>query len=185
MVADGVQACDIDAILFDMNGTIIDLETEDWGRTTLGGVALFFRYNGVHRRTSEVVEFVRGALRAQIGASHERQAEFDAVRLWAPVFQIQSEVEIEFQVQSEVEIEDVAVGIDAGVDNAEEMTHSRTFADPIAVNLPKGLSDPGSPLFLAQSQRLLSLRRLQPYARVGEVLTELRTRYCLGIVSDA
>ena len=175
MVADGVQACDIDAILLDINGTIIDLETEDWGRTTLGGVALFFRYNGVHRRTSEVVEFVRGALRAQIGASHERQAEFDAVRLWAPVFQI----------QSEVEIEDVAVGIDAGVDNAEEMTHSRTFADPIAVNLPKGLSDPGSPLFLAQSQRLLSLRRLQPYARVGEVLTELRTRYCLGIVSDA
>ncbi len=175
MVADGVQACDIDAILFDINGTIIDLETEDWGRTTLGGVALFFRYNGVHRRTSEVVEFVRGALRAQIGASHERQAEFDAVRLWAPVFQI----------QSEVEIEDVAVGIDAGVDNAEEMTHSRTFADPIAVNLPKGLSDPGSPLFLAQSQRLLSLRRLQPYGRVGEVLTELRTRYCLGIVSDA
>ena len=90
MVADGVPAGEIDAILFDLNGTILDVETEDWGRTTLRGVNRFLRYYGVHRRTSELVDIVRGALRAQIEASHERYAEFDAVRLWARVLQILS-----------------------------------------------------------------------------------------------
>jgi len=175
MVADGVPAGEIDAILFDINGTILDVETEDWGRTTLRGVNRFLRYYGVHRRTSELVDIVRGALRAQIEASHERYAEFDAVRLWARVLQI----------LSEAEIEDAAEGVDAGIDDAEEMTHSRRLADPVTVDLPKELSDPGLPLFLAQLQRSLSRRRLRPYDRVAEVLTELRTRYRLGIVSDA
>ncbi|NDE74920.1 MAG: HAD family hydrolase [Proteobacteria bacterium] len=57
--------------------------------------------------------------------------------------------------------------------------------DPVTVDLPKELSDPGLPLLLAQLQRSLSRRRLRPYDRVAEVLTELRTRYRLGIVSDA
>jgi len=175
MVADGVPAGEIEAILFDINGTILDVETEDWGRTTLRGVNRFLRYYGVHRRTSELVDIVRGALRAQIEASHERYAEFDAVRLWARVLQI----------LSEAEIEDAAEGVDAGIDDAEEMTHSRRLADPVTVDLPKELSDPGLPLFLAQLQRSLSRRRLRPYDRVAEVLTELRTRYRLGIVSDA
>ena len=175
MVADGVPAGEIDAILFDINGTILDVETEDWGRTTLRGVNRFLRYYGVHRRTSELVDIVRGALRAQIEASHERYAEFDAVRLWARVLQI----------LSEAEIEDAAEGVDAGIDDAEEMTHSRRLADPVTVDLPKELSDPGLPLLLAQLQRSLSRRRLRPYDRVAEVLTELRTRYRLGIVSDA
>ena len=135
----------------------------------------FLRYYGVHRRTSELVDIVRGALRAQIEASHERYAEFDAVRLWARVLQI----------LSEAEIEDAAEGVDAGIDDAEEMTHSRRLADPVTVDLPKELSDPGLPLLLAQLQRSLSRRRLRPYDRVAEVLTELRTRYRLGIVSDA
>lgn len=64
MVADGVRAGEIDAILFDINGTILDVETEDWGRTTLRGVNRFLRYYGVHRRTSELVDIVRGAARA-------------------------------------------------------------------------------------------------------------------------
>ena len=175
MVADSMQANGIDAILFDINGTILDVETEDWGRTTLRGVNRFLRYYGVHRRTSELVDIVRGALRAQIEASHEKYAEFDAVRLWARVLEI----------LAEAEIEDAAEGVDAGIDDAEEMTHSRRLADPVTIELPKELSDPGLPLLLAQLQRALSRRRLRPYDGVTDVLAELQSKYRLGIVSDA
>ena len=72
----------VDAVIFDINGTIVDIETEEWGRTTLRQISRYLSYLGIACGTSELVELVRGGVRRQVEASAERHPEFDAVALW-------------------------------------------------------------------------------------------------------
>jgi putative hydrolase of the HAD superfamily len=147
----------VDAVIFDINGTIIDIETEEWGRTTLRQISRYLSYIGISCGTSELVELVRGGVRRQVEASTERHPEFDAVELWRTV--------IDTLTNASRRVSSTSVG-------------SRAWASPI-------LGDPELALHLAQLQRALSRRRLRPYPEVEEVLAALRPQYRLAIVSDA
>ena len=57
----------VDAVIFDINGTIIDIETEEWGRTTLRQISRYLSYIGISCGTSELVELVRGPPRRHPG----------------------------------------------------------------------------------------------------------------------
>jgi putative hydrolase of the HAD superfamily len=147
----------VEAVIFDINGTIIDIETEEWGRTTLRQISRYLTYHGIRCGTSELVELVRGGVRRQVETSPERYPEFDAVELWRTAIDALS-----YGVRSD--------GSTPG---------------PMPAWAASILGDPDLALHLAQLQRALSRRRLRPYPEVEEVLEALRPQYKLAIVSDA
>ena len=147
----------VDAVIFDINGTIVDIETEEWGRTTLRQISRYLSYHGIACSTSELVELVRGGVKRQVESSSEQYPEFDAVALWR-----------------------TAIDVLTAGDRADQDSRLPTPAWAHAI-----MSDPDLPLHLAQLQRALSRRRLRPYPEVEEVLEALRPKYKLAIVSDA
>jgi putative hydrolase of the HAD superfamily len=147
----------VDAVIFDINGTIIDIETEEWGRTTLRQISRYMSYLGINCGTSELIDLVRGGVRRQVEASTERHPELDAVALWRTAI-------------------DTLTNASCGDSSTSRSRLS--WASPI-------ITDPDLALHLAQLQRALSRRRLRPYPEVEEVLAALRPRYKLAIVSDA
>lgn len=147
----------VDAVIFDINGTIVDIETEEWGRTTLRQISRYLSYHGISCSTSDLVDLVRGGVRRQVEASLERYPEFDAVALWRTA------------------IDALTTGVRA---DGTAIGPTPAWAVPI-------LADPDLALHLAQLQRALSRRRLRPYPEVEEVLEALRPKYKLAIVSDA
>lgn len=73
---------DVDAVLFDVNGTLVDIRTDEADPAVYATVAAFLRYLGalvdpveLHRRYDE-------RLRAQLDASPEPYPEFDSDSLW-------------------------------------------------------------------------------------------------------
>jgi putative hydrolase of the HAD superfamily len=76
---------EIRALLFDVNGTLIDIETDEWMEEAYRAVAHFLTYQGISLRRGEVRDLYFLIMKEQFAASREVYPEFDAVAVWREV----------------------------------------------------------------------------------------------------
>jgi len=72
----------IKGILFDINGTLIDIHTDEGMDEIYRAVSHFLTYRGIHLHRGEVREQYYRIMEEQTKASGEEHPEFDAVALW-------------------------------------------------------------------------------------------------------
>jgi putative hydrolase of the HAD superfamily len=136
----------IRALLFDVNGTLIDIETDEWMEEAYRAVSHFLTYQGIRVRRGEVRDQYFQIMKEQFAATAEKFPEFDVVAVWR-----------EFLRR-----------------NATDYTRSLG---------PEKLQQ--MPLFLAELQRGISRKRLVAFPQTHEILAQLKTNFCLAVVSDA
>jgi len=73
---------DIRAILFDVNGTLIDIETDEGLEEIYRGIAHFLMYQGISLHRWEVRDLYFQIMQQQRVQSAETFAEFDVVEVW-------------------------------------------------------------------------------------------------------
>src|ERR1700694_3106199 len=73
---------DIRALLFDVNGTLIDIETDEGLEEIYKAIAHFLTYQGISLHRWEVRDLYFQIMQQQRAASAEPLAEWDAVALW-------------------------------------------------------------------------------------------------------
>jgi len=73
---------EIRALLFDVNGTLIDIETDEWMEEAYRAVAHFLTYQGISLRRGEVRDLYFQIMKEQFAASKEIYPEFDVVAIW-------------------------------------------------------------------------------------------------------
>jgi putative hydrolase of the HAD superfamily len=137
---------DIRALIFDINGTLIDIETDERMEQAYRAIGHFLTYQGVTLHRWEVLDLYFQIMKEQFAQSMEIYPEFDVVEVWREVLER----------------------------HASEGTRSLP---------PEKLQQ--IPLFLAELQRGISRKRLTLFPQVLEVLSRLRERYPLAVVSDA
>src|SRR6204780_1238489 len=76
---------EIRAVLFDVNGTLIDIETDEWMEEAYRAIAHFLTYQGISLRRGEVRDFYFQIMKEQFAASKEIYPEFDVVAIWSEV----------------------------------------------------------------------------------------------------
>jgi putative hydrolase of the HAD superfamily len=76
---------DIRALLFDVNGTLIDIETDEWMEEAYRAVAHFLTYQGIALHRGEVRDLYFQIMKEQFAASTEIHPEFDVVAIWREV----------------------------------------------------------------------------------------------------
>jgi len=76
---------EIRALLFDVNGTLIDIETDEWMEETYRTVAHFLTYQGIALHRGEVRDLYFQIMKEQFAASKEIYPEFDVVAVWREV----------------------------------------------------------------------------------------------------
>ena len=76
---------EIRALLFDVNGTLIDIETDEWMEEAYRAVAHFLTYQGISLRRGEVRDLYFQIMKEQFAASAEIYPEFDVVGVWREV----------------------------------------------------------------------------------------------------
>src|SRR5262245_48541170 len=76
---------EIRALLFDVNGTLIDIETDEWMEEAYRAVSHFLTYSGIGLRRFEVRELYFHIMKEQFTASTETYPEFDVVAVWREV----------------------------------------------------------------------------------------------------
>lgn len=76
---------EIRALLFDVNGTLVDIETDEWMEETYRAVAHFLTYQGIALHRGEVRDLYFQIMREQFAASKEIYPEFDVVAVWREV----------------------------------------------------------------------------------------------------
>ncbi|MDP9170862.1 MAG: HAD family hydrolase [Acidobacteriota bacterium] len=76
---------EIRALLFDVNGTLIDIETDEWMEEAYRGVAHYLTYQGIALHRGEVRDLYFEIMKEQLAESKEPWPEFDVVALWAEV----------------------------------------------------------------------------------------------------
>jgi FMN phosphatase YigB (HAD superfamily) len=72
----------IRALLFDVNGTLIDIETDEWMEEAYRAIAHFLTYQGIRLRRGEVRDLYFQIMKEQFAASTEKYPEFDVVAVW-------------------------------------------------------------------------------------------------------
>jgi putative hydrolase of the HAD superfamily len=75
----------IRALLFDVNGTLIDIETDEWMEEAYRAIAHFLTYQGIAVHRGEVRDAYFRVMKEQFAASHEKYPEFDVVGVWREV----------------------------------------------------------------------------------------------------
>jgi putative hydrolase of the HAD superfamily len=75
----------IRALLFDVNGTLVDIETDEWMEEAYRAIAHFLTYQGVELHRGEVRDLYFQIMKEQFAASSERYPEFDVVAVWREV----------------------------------------------------------------------------------------------------
>ena len=75
----------IRALLFDVNGTLVDIETDEWMEEAYRAVGHFLTYQGISLRRFEVRDLYFRIMKEQFAASREIYPEFDAVAVWREV----------------------------------------------------------------------------------------------------
>jgi putative hydrolase of the HAD superfamily len=75
----------IPALLFDVNGTLIDIETDEWMEEAYRAVAHFLTYQGIASRRGEVRDLYFEIMKDQFAVSAEKYSEFDVVAVWREV----------------------------------------------------------------------------------------------------
>ena len=136
----------VQAVLFDVNGTLVDIITDEQHDRVYRAIGHLLAYSGIHASPGHVRDTYFATVDDLLEQSPEEYPEFDAVAVWHAVI------------------------------------------DRLATAYTRSL--PGDrleqlPLFLAQAHRGLARRRLRRFPRVRGVLNELRSRYRLGVVTDA
>jgi putative hydrolase of the HAD superfamily len=76
---------DIRAIAFDVNGTLIEILTEDGMNEIFRAAGHLLTYQGIDLRRHEVRDLYFDTMKRQRQASPEEHAEFDAVAIWREV----------------------------------------------------------------------------------------------------
>jgi putative hydrolase of the HAD superfamily len=76
---------EIRALLFDVNGTLIDIETDEWMDEAYRAVAHFLTYQGIALHRGEVRTLYFQIMKEQFAASKEVYPEFDVVAVWREV----------------------------------------------------------------------------------------------------
>src|ERR1035438_7162596 len=76
---------EIRALLFDVNGTLIDIENDEWMEETYRAIAHFLTYQGIALHRGEVRGLYFQIMREQFAASQEIYPEFDVVAVWREV----------------------------------------------------------------------------------------------------
>ena len=75
----------IRALLFDVNGTLIDIETDEWMEEAYRAVGHFLTYQGIRLRRGEVRDLYFQVMKEQFAATAEPYPEFDVVAVWREV----------------------------------------------------------------------------------------------------
>ena len=78
-------ATDIQAIAFDVNGTLVEIWTEDDAEQVFRAAGHFLTYQGIDLRRGQVRELYFEAMKRQRKESAERHPEFDAVAIWRSI----------------------------------------------------------------------------------------------------
>jgi len=72
----------IKAIIFDINGTLVDIQTDEGNEEIYRGISHFLTYQGINIHRWELRDEYFRIMAEQRGASAEAYPEFDAVLLW-------------------------------------------------------------------------------------------------------
>ncbi len=136
----------IKALAFDVNGTLIDILTDESSEEIYRSLRHFLTYQGIDISRTDLRDLYFRLMKEQISASLETFPEYDAVDIWRTILH---EIQTDF---------------------------TRTLSASQREELP---------LFLAQTYRSISRKRLQLYPYVREVLERLRSRFPMAIVTDA
>jgi putative hydrolase of the HAD superfamily len=75
----------IRALLFDVNGTLIDIETDEHMEQAYRAIGHFLRYQGIGLRRWEVHDLYFQVMKEQFAATKEPFPEFDAVAVWREI----------------------------------------------------------------------------------------------------
>jgi putative hydrolase of the HAD superfamily len=76
---------DIRAIAFDVNGTLIRIQTEDGDEQIFRSAAHFLAYQGIDLHRDQVRDLYLQIMKEQLRASPEEYPEFDAVGIWRAI----------------------------------------------------------------------------------------------------
>ena len=76
---------EVGALLFDVNGTLIDIETDEWMEQAYRAIAHFLAYQGIALRRGDVRDLYFQIMKEQFAASREVYPEFDVVSVWREV----------------------------------------------------------------------------------------------------
>jgi putative hydrolase of the HAD superfamily len=76
---------EVRALLFDVNGTLIDIETDESMEEAYRAIAHFLNYQGIALRRGEVRDLYFQIMKEQFAASAETYPEFDVVAVWREV----------------------------------------------------------------------------------------------------
>jgi putative hydrolase of the HAD superfamily len=73
---------DIRAVAFDVNGTLVEIRTDEGMKQIFRSAAHFLTYQGIDLHRDQVREFYFGIQREQQRTSPEKHPEYDAVGIW-------------------------------------------------------------------------------------------------------
>src|SRR5437660_10623491 len=76
---------DIRALLFDVNGTLIDIETDEGMEECYRAIAHFLTYRGICLRRWQVRDLYFQIMKQQFAESNEAYPEFDVVKVWRQI----------------------------------------------------------------------------------------------------
>jgi putative hydrolase of the HAD superfamily len=76
---------DLRAVLFDINGTLIDIETDEGMEEVYRAIGHFLLYQGISMRRWEVRDLYFQIMKEQFAASTEKYPEFDVVKVWREI----------------------------------------------------------------------------------------------------
>ena len=78
---------ELKALLFDVNGTLIDIETDEGMEEIYRGIGHFLTYQGIYLHPGEIRELYFRIMNEQLGASREAFPQFDAVAIWDTILE--------------------------------------------------------------------------------------------------
>jgi putative hydrolase of the HAD superfamily len=73
---------EIRALLFDVNGTLIDIETDEWMEEAYRAIAHYLTYQGIDLHRGEMRDLYFRIMKEQFAANKEVYPEFDVVAVW-------------------------------------------------------------------------------------------------------
>src|ERR1700679_2732085 len=76
---------EIRALLFDVNGPLVDIEADEWMEEAYRAIAHFLTYQGIALHRGEVRDLYFQIMKEQFAASLEVFPEFDVVAVWREV----------------------------------------------------------------------------------------------------
>jgi len=75
------------ALIFDVNGTLIDIETDEHMEQAYRAISHFLRYQGIAMRRWEAHDLYFQVMKQQFAATQEVFPEFDVVAVWREILQ--------------------------------------------------------------------------------------------------